>query len=59
MNSKIMAAKNGKGYTAENIARLRQMLGELSMVAKNEGADMLCYLMRWLILKQVICKQAK
>lgn len=30
--------------TRENIAYLRQMLGELRLVARNEGADMLCYL---------------
>lgn len=28
----------------ENIAYIRQMLGELRGVADNEGADMLCYL---------------
>ncbi|HWU63706.1 MAG TPA: hypothetical protein VN112_16930 [Ensifer sp.] len=28
----------------ENIAYLRQMLGELRLVAKGEGADLLCYL---------------
>lgn len=30
--------------TRENIAYLRQMLGELRLVAQKEGADMLCYL---------------
>ncbi len=36
---------NGRGNrTMENIAYIRQMLAELRMVAENEGADMLCYL---------------
>jgi hypothetical protein len=36
---------NGRGNrTMENIAYIRQMLGELRAVAENEGADMLCYL---------------
>lgn len=30
--------------TRENIAYIRQMLGELRQVALGEGADMLCYL---------------
>jgi hypothetical protein len=30
--------------TDENIAYIRQMLGELRQVASGEGADMLCYL---------------
>jgi hypothetical protein len=33
-----------EGHSAENIAYLRQMLGELRQVASREGADMLCYL---------------
>ena len=32
------------GKTKENIAYLRQMLGELRLVAKSEGADLLRYL---------------
>ncbi len=36
---------NGRGNrTMENIAYIRQMLGELRGVAENEGAEMLCYL---------------
>jgi hypothetical protein len=36
---------NGRGNrTMENIAYIRQMLGELRAVAENEGAEMLCYL---------------
>ncbi len=36
---------NGGGErTRENIAYIRQMLGELRTVADNEGAEMLCYL---------------
>jgi hypothetical protein len=36
---------NGRGNrTMENIAYIRQMLAELRMVAENEGAEMLCYL---------------
>ncbi|MBV2186820.1 MAG: hypothetical protein KUL88_20040 [Rhizobium sp.] len=34
----------GESRTGENIAYIRQMLGELRMVAENEGAEMLCYL---------------
>ena len=30
--------------SAENVAYIRQMLGELRQVAYGEGADMLCYL---------------
>lgn len=40
---------NGTGAAVikqrENIAYIRQMLGELRGVANNEGADMLCYLL--------------
>ncbi len=32
--------------TRENIAYIRQMLGELRQVALGEGADMLCYLIK-------------
>ncbi|MGL3608951.1 hypothetical protein ACSV9I_20745 [Rhizobium sp. G187] len=32
------------GRTLENIAYIRQMLGELRLVAESEGAEMLCYL---------------
>ena len=36
---------NGRGSsTIENIAYIRQMLAELRLVAENEGAEMLCYL---------------
>ncbi|MFN7127239.1 hypothetical protein C0V73_09035 [Rhizobium sp. TH135] len=36
---------NGRGTrTMENIAYIRQMLAELRLVAENEGAEMLCYL---------------
>jgi hypothetical protein len=36
---------NGRGdRTMENIAYIRQMLAELRLVAENEGAEMLCYL---------------
>ena len=30
--------------SADSMTYLRQMLGELRLVAKSEGADMLCYL---------------
>ncbi len=30
--------------TRENLSYIRQMLGELRLVANREGADMLCYL---------------
>lgn len=32
------------GRTMENVAYIRQMLGELRLVAATEGAEMLCYL---------------
>ncbi|MGC4406834.1 hypothetical protein D4A92_15300 [Rhizobium rosettiformans] len=36
---------NGRATrTMENIAYIRQMLAELRLVAENEGAEMLCYL---------------
>ncbi|MDH4413594.1 MAG: hypothetical protein QE484_09820 [Rhizobium sp.] len=36
---------NGRGtHTMENIVYLRHMLAELRLVAENEGAEMLCYL---------------
>ncbi|WP_454287390.1 hypothetical protein [Rhizobium arsenicireducens] len=38
------AMNGGEQRTRENIAYIRQMLGELRMVAENEGAEMLCYL---------------
>lgn len=33
-----------KARTEQNIAYIRQMLGELGAVARDENADMLCYL---------------
>lgn len=36
--------KNSKSASRENIAFIRQMLGELHQVAEKEKADMLCYL---------------
>lgn len=33
-----------EGQSREQIAYIKQMLGELRGVASNEGADMLCYL---------------
>ncbi|AYD00703.1 hypothetical protein [Neorhizobium sp. NCHU2750] len=33
-----------EGHSVENIAYIRQMLGELRQIAYREGADMLCYL---------------
>ncbi len=33
-----------EGHSADNVAYIRQMLGELRQVAFAEGADMLCYL---------------
>lgn len=45
MGSMVSKAMNGgEQRTRENIAYIRQMLGELRMVAENEGAEMLCYL---------------
>lgn len=43
----MIPTTNGAGknrQTHENIAYIRQMLGELRGVASSEGADMLCYL---------------
>jgi hypothetical protein len=38
--------KNKDSLTSvENIAFIRQMLGELRQVAEKEGADLLCYLL--------------
>lgn len=44
MNSIHRNNATDAGKTEENIAYLRQMLGELRLVAKGEGADLLCYL---------------
>ena len=44
MNANAGSGPKSLAKTKENIAYLRQMLGELRLVAKNEGADMLCYL---------------
>ncbi len=44
----MIPTTNGAGKTSrqthDNIAYIRQMLGELRGVASGEGADMLCYL---------------
>lgn len=44
MNSVTRSTDNRAEKSRENIAYLRQMLGELRLVAKAEGADLLCYL---------------
>lgn len=44
MVSKKTESEKGTQSVRENIAYIRQMLGELRQVARNEGADMLCYL---------------
>ncbi len=44
MISKKTDADRSAQSARENIAYIRQMLGELRMVARNEGAEMLCYL---------------
>ena len=44
MNSISRNDENGAEKSRENIAYLRQMLAELRLVAKAEGADLLCYL---------------
>jgi hypothetical protein len=44
MSSIQRSDEAGAARTRENIAYIRQMLGELRLVAKSEGADMLCYL---------------
>ena len=40
-----------KARTEQNIAYIRQMLGELRVVADNENADMLCYLIEMAYLE--------
>lgn len=40
-----------KAETEQNIAYIRQMLGELGGVARNERADMLCYLIEMAYLE--------
>jgi hypothetical protein len=37
--------------TEQNITYIRQMLGELRTVARNENADMLCYLIEMAYLE--------
>jgi hypothetical protein len=37
--------------TEQNIAYIRQMFGELGTVARNENADMLCYLIEMAYLE--------
>jgi len=44
MVPKVVNSDTAAAQTRENIAYIRQMLGELRQVAKNEGADVLCYL---------------
>ena len=44
MVPKPMKSKDGL-TSSENIAFIRQMLGELRQVAEKEGADLLCYLL--------------
>ena len=44
MVPKVANSDSDTAQTRENIAYIRQMLGELRQVAKNEGADVLCYL---------------
>lgn len=44
MGSRPVKSKDGL-KSLENIAFVRQMLGELRQVAENEGADLLCYLL--------------
>ena len=41
---KKIEAAEGPRDGGESIAYIRQMLGELQLVARHEGADMLCYL---------------
>jgi len=40
-----------KALTEQNIAYIRQMLGELRGVAEGENADMLCYLIEMAYLE--------
>lgn len=44
MVAKKIEAGDGVQGGPESIAYIRQMLGELQLVARQEGADMLCYL---------------
>jgi hypothetical protein len=41
----ITTGKQNGSVKHDNIAFIRQMLGELRQVAASEGADMLCYLL--------------
>lgn len=43
MTSITDRTENVRRPEQDNIAYIRQMLGELRMVAKSEGADVLCY----------------
>ncbi len=44
MAANIVSPEGSNVQTKENIAYIRQMLGELRLVAQKEGAEMLCYL---------------
>jgi hypothetical protein len=44
MVPKVAKTAGGGAAASENIAYIRQMLGELRQVAENEGAELLCYL---------------
>jgi hypothetical protein len=44
MAPRTTSKENGQSRP-DNIAFIRQMLGELRQVAEREGADMLCYLL--------------
>ena len=44
MMPKVAKTAGSGAAASDNIAYVRQMLGELRQVAENEGADLLCYL---------------
>ncbi|NKN36765.1 hypothetical protein HFC70_10400 [Agrobacterium sp. a22-2] len=44
MAANNVSPESSTAQTKENIAYIRQMLGELRLVAQKEGAEMLCYL---------------
>lgn len=51
MASRVISSDGANARSRENIAYIRQMLGELRHVAQNEGADMLCYLIEMAFLE--------
>lgn len=51
MVPKVANSQDDETKRRENIAYIRQMLGELRQVAQSEGADLLCYLIEMAFLE--------